>query len=492
MTGQPAPALGEAATLAERVEPDAAIPAMPPKRLRPGLSARLLVLTVLFVMLAEVLIYVPSVANFRRNWLSDRLAAAQVAALVLDAVPQGMLPPDIANRLLAAVGARVVAIRVGEVRRLLAMDPAGPPMPDPVRFTDLRDASPYDLIYDAFAVLLDPVSAPVEVIGRGTGAVESVEIIIDEAPLRNAMLVFSRNILLISLVISGITAGLVYLALQRAIVGPVRRLTGNIAAFAEAPEDGARVIRPSGRGDEIGVAERALARMQQVLAGELRTKRRLAELGLAVAKINHELRNMLTTAQLLTDRLDTASDPEVRRVAPRLMATLGRAIAFCEETLAYGRLVERAPRRRRVTVRPLVAELEDQVRPGRGRIRFTADVPADLVIDADPDQIQRVLVNLVRNAVAALEGVGTPDPRIEVLARREAGAVTIEVRDNGPGIPERARAHLFEPFEGSVRPGGTGLGLAVAAELVGLHGGTLTLLDQPVGAGFRVVIPDRD
>lgn len=463
---------------------------------RPGLSARLLALTLLFVMLAEVLIYVPSVANFRRNWLNDRLAAAQVAALVLDAAPSGALPPDLANRLLAAVGARAVAVRAGETRRLLAMDAGSEPSVDVARNVDLREASAAMLIRDAFAVLLRPADAPIRVIGPGAGAAgrggaDSVEIVVDEAPLRRAMLVFSRNILLLSLFISGLTAGLVYLALQWVIVRPVRRLTGHITAFAEDPEDLSRVAVPSGRTDEIGVAERALAGMQHALAGELRAKRRLAELGLAVAKINHELRNMLTTAQLLTDRLEATSDPAVRRVAPRLMATIGRAIAFCGATLAYGRLAEQAPRRLRLALRPLVAELPDQVGPGAGRIAFTLDVPDDLVVDADPDQLHRVLVNLVGNAAEALQGAGTDAPAIRLTARRRGGAVAIRVEDNGPGVPARARAHLFQPFQGSARPGGTGLGLAVAAELVRGHGGTITLLDRPVGAAFEVVVPDR-
>ena len=82
-----------------------------------GAPARL---TVLFVMVAEVLIYVPSVANFRRNWLNDRLAAAQVAALVLDAAPDESLPAELEARLLEGVGARAIAMRGGGTRRLLA------------------------------------------------------------------------------------------------------------------------------------------------------------------------------------------------------------------------------------------------------------------------------------------------------------------------------------------------------------------------------------
>jgi signal transduction histidine kinase len=456
-----------------------------------GLSSRLLILTILFVMLAEVLIYVPSVANFRRNWLKDRLAAAQIAALVLDAAPEDKLSEELEAKLLAGVGAKAIAVRGGGTRRILARED----LPHEVdRVWDLRAATWWGLIRNAFTTLFHPAERPIRVIGPAMGA-DFVELVIDERPLREAMLEFSRNILLLSLFISGITAGLVYLALHWLIVRPVRRLSGNIAAFAADPEDASRVITPSRREDEIGLAEQALARMEGVLADELRQKRRLADLGLAVSKINHELRNMLTTAQLLGDRLQEVEDPAVQRVVPRLVRTLGRAIDFCEATLAYGRARERLPQRRLVPLAPIVEELGDLtgLAPGAG-IAFETRVPEDLEVDADPEQLPRILANLVRNAVQALSQAGTAGdeaPRVTVQASRNGRAVTIYVGDNGPGVPERARKNLFAAFQSSARSGGTGLGLAVTAELVRLHGGTIALEDLPVGACFKIVIPDR-
>jgi len=457
-----------------------------------GLSARLLVLTVLFVMLAEVLIYFPSVANFRRNWLNDRLAAAQVAALVLDAAPAESLPAELQARLLEGVGARAVAIRGGGTRRLLAASD----MPAEVaRTVDLREVSWLTLIRDAFMVLLWPAEQPIRVLGKGMAGADFVEIVLDQKPLRDAMLEFSRNILILSLVISGITASLVYFALQFFIVRPVRRLTGAIAAFGDEPEDASRILAPSRRTDEIGVAERSLAQMETALADVLRQKSHLAELGLAVSKINHELRNMLTTAQLLTDRLEGIADPAVQRVAPRLVATLGRAIEFCQATLAYGRAAERLPERRRVLLAPIVTELRDLTAlVASAGISLQSEVAPDLEVDADPDQLSRVLVNLVRNSVQALSQAGTRDgpPRVAITARREGSTVTIHVSDNGPGIPEQARGRLFSAFRSSGRAGGAGLGLAISAELVRLHGGTLSLEPTPAGACFRIVLPDRE
>ena len=455
-----------------------------------GLSERLLLLTVLFVMIAEVLIYVPSIANFRLTWLNDRLAAAQIAALVLDAAPEESLPEELEMRLLSGVGAKAIALKSGGKRSLLA---AGEMPPEIHEVVDLRNVQWVDLVGDAFRQLFDPTDRLIRVIGSGMG-VDFVELILDSRPLRNAMLEFSRNILLLSLFISATTASFVYLTLQWVIVRPVQRLTGNIAAFSGNPEDASRVIRPTDRADEIGLAEQALARMETALADELRQKRRLAQLGLAVSKINHELRNMLTTAQLLTDRLDRGRDETVQGIAPRLVATLDRAITFCETTLAYGRATEHLPQRRLFPLAHLIPDLAHLVdlAPEAG-IAFEANIPEDLMVDADPDQLSRALVNLARNAVQALSqaGSGSGKPRIAVTAVREGTAVSILVEDNGPGIPERVRADLFTPFQGSARKGGTGLGLSIAAELIELHGGTIALEDTETGTRFRVVIPDR-
>jgi signal transduction histidine kinase len=456
-----------------------------------GLSARLLVLTVIFVMVAEVLIYVPSIANFRRNWLNDRLAAAQVAALVLDAAPAESLPADLAARLLESVGARTVAVKGGGTRRLLA---ASETPGEVERTIDLRNSGWQVLVRDAFTTLLYPAEKPIRVLGAGMAGTDFVEIVMDQKPLRTAMLEFSSNILILSLIISGITASLVYLALQFVIVRPVRRLTKAVTSFAEEPEDVSRIFAPSRRTDEIGAAERSLAQMEASLADALRQKSHLAELGLAVSKINHELRNMLTTAQLLTDRLEGVSDPAVQRVAPRLVATLGRAIEFCQATLAYGRAAERVPQRRRLLLRPLVNDLRDLTAlAADAGIGFSVEVPEDLEIDADPDQLSRILVNLVRNAVQALSQAGATGgpPRIGVVAAREGSTVTIRVSDNGPGIPEPSKPRLFSAFRSSGRPGGAGLGLAISAELVRLHGGALSLESVPIGACFKIVVPDR-
>jgi signal transduction histidine kinase len=466
----------------------------PARALRIGLSGKLLVLTILFVMVAEILIYVPSVANFRLNWLNDRLAGAHTAALVLDAAPRGMVPESLAKQILSSIGARTVAIKMGNERRMLA---ATNVLPSRIaQDIDMRSVTWWRAIMDAFDTLLFCQSEDViRVVGPPPMAHgEFLEIVLDETPLRNAMLTFSVNILLLSLVISGITATLVYLTLLYMLVRPMRRITDNMIAFRADPENPARIIAESGRPDEVGTAEEELAAMQRELASMLHQQSRLAALGLAVSKINHDLRNLLASAQLFSDQLAHVPDPKVQRFAPKLMHALERAIAFCQSTLSYGAAQEPPPERKTVQVEPLIEEVHEALGLSFDMpIRWIVSVERGLTVEADHDQLFRVLVNVARNAVQALETRGQRDPardQIRITGRREGSAVVLEISDTGPGVPEKARAHLFQAFQGSARSGGTGLGLAIAAELVRAHGGEIRLVPGTIGATFRITIPE--
>ncbi len=468
---------------------DAAAPA--PSR-GVGLSGKLLLLTILFILVAEVLIYVPAVANFRNSWLDDRLAAGRTAALVLEAAPSGMVPEALVRELLDSAGAKAVALKTGPARRLLA---ASDELPAVDVTIDMRDQPLFRSIPEAFATLFARDGRSMRVMGEARRAGDFVEIVMDETPLRYAMLRFSKTLLLYSLFISVLSAALVYVTLHLMFVRPMRRLTDTMVAFRENPEDISRAIIPTGRKDEVGVAEYELQTMQHSLHDMLAQKSRLAALGLAVSKINHDLRNLLASAQLFSDRLANVPDPTVQRFAPKMIQALDRAIAFCQSTLSYGRAQEAPPQRRAIAL----ARLADEVRDTMGltedaRIGFVNAVDEELYIDADPDQLFRVLLNIARNAHQALETRAPNDPgrdQIRFAGRREGTVTVIEISDTGPGVPDRARQHLFEAFQGSTRPGGTGLGLAIAAELVRAHGGAITLAEGTLGATFRITIPDR-
>jgi signal transduction histidine kinase len=462
----------------------------PPRRL--GLSGKLLLLTIPLVMIAGLMIYVPAIANFRMNRLNERLAAANTAALVLDAAPLGMVPDSLAREILKSVGARAVAIKMGQQRRLLASADLPAAIDHDI---DMRTMTVWSAIVDSFETMLESGNQAIRVVGPAPGGAQFIEVVIDELPLRQAMYRFSRNTLLVSLGIAMLTSALVYFAMHHLFVRPMRRLTASLVGFHENPESSARIIVPSQRGDEIGVAERELSDMQRDLVSMLHQKSRLAALGLAVSKINHDLRNLLASSQLLSDQLASVPDPRVQRFAPKLMRSLERAIAFCQSTLSYGRAQEAAPDRRMILVEPVVAEVRESAGIATdASIAWINAIERGLAIDADPDQLFRVLLNLVRNAAQALESRPTGDAgslQVRITGRREGSVAIIEVSDTGPGVPARAREHLFEAFQTSGRPGGSGLGLAIAAELVRAHGGDIHLVEGTIGATFRIAIPDR-
>jgi signal transduction histidine kinase len=464
----------------------------PKLRRRLGLSGKLLLLTIPLIMIAGMLIYVPAIANFRMNRLNDRLAAANTAALVLDAAPSGMVPDSLAREILKSIGARAVAIKMGQQRRLLASAGLPPAIDHDV---DVRTMTVWSAIVDTFEMMLENGNQAIRVVGPTPTGGQFIEVIIDELPLRQAMYRFSRNLLLVSLGIAMFTAGLVYLALHYLFVRPMRRLTASLVGFHENPESSARIIVPSQRGDEIGVAERELSEMQRDLVSMLHQKSRLAALGLAVSKINHDLRNLLASSQLISDQLASVPDPRVQRFTPKLMRSLERAIAFCQSTLSYGRAQEAAPDRRMILFEPIVAEVRESAGLATdASIMWISAIERGLAIDADPDQLFRVLLNLVRNAAQALESRPRSDAasmQIRITGRREGSVAILEVSDTGPGVPAKAREHLFEAFQTTGRPGGSGLGLAIAAELVRAHGGDIHLVEGTLGATFRVAIPDR-
>lgn len=451
------------------------------------LSGRFLILTVIFVMLAEVMIFVPSIARFRADFMLTRLKQAQIAALTQLAT-ENMIMPELEAELLANAEVFNVVLRRDDVRQLVLSSP----LPGEIYQTfDLRMAGPWELIRDAFTCLLDPEDRVIRVIGNPVqDAGTLIEIAIESRPLREAMLDYGLRILALSALISVVTALLLFFAVQRLLVLPIRRVVQHMQTYAEAPEDARRVIEPNADVVELRLAEDALKSMQTQLTGALRQKERLAQLGGAVAKISHDLRNILTTAQLFADRIEGSADPVVARTAPKLVNSISRAVSLCESTLAFGKAEEAPPQLRRVNLAHLVAEVAEGEGLGTDtQITCLIDMPSGLTVRADGEQIYRVLSNLVRNARQAIDATGQPGT-IEVSAGEEDGEWWIRIGDTGPGLPARAREYLFSAFQGGVRKGGTGLGLVIAAELVRGHGGRLELSrSDDDGTEFMIHLP---
>jgi signal transduction histidine kinase len=455
-----------------------------------SLSGRLLVLTTIFVMVAEVLIFVPSIARFREDYMLQRLERAQIASLAL--LADDMLDPELEKELLRNAEVFNVVLRRDEVRQLMLSTD----MPQSISATyDLRNATAMVLIRDALSRLLRRENDVVRVIGapvREAGIL--IEITMQTGPMRMAMIDYGVRILILSAVISVITAFLLFLAMRALLLKPIKRVVAHMQRYAEAPEDARRIIVPSAGVTELREAETALQTLQTELTQALKQKERLAQLGSAVSKISHDLRNILTTAQLFTDRIETSEDPAVKRLAPKLVGSITRAVHLCESTLAFGKAEEPGPTLTMVSLSELVEEVieNDQLACQDHNVRFHADVPTGLRVRADPEHLYRVLSNLTRNAREALMAADKGG-EITLSASETTTTWDIEVADTGPGLPPKARSHLFTPFQGGARKGGSGLGLAIAAELVRGHGGQLTLLaSDQTGTRFGICLPKGD
>ncbi|EPX86928.1 sensor histidine kinase [Salipiger mucosus] len=455
-----------------------------------SLSGRFLILTTVFVMLAEVLIFLPSVARFRVDYLDARLERAQIASLAL--LADDMIDPELEQELLDNAGVYNVALQRDATRELMLSSP----MPGAVDASfDLRDATPWVLVRDALARLIDPQDRLIRVLGypqRDAG--ELIEVTMDSAPLRAAMIEYGLRILMLSAVISVITAVLLFMAVRRFLVAPIKGVVNHMKRFADAPEDARSIIRPTAGVKELREAEEALQSLETQLSQSLRQKERLAQLGGAVARVSHDLRNILTSAQLFTDRIEMSEDPAVKRLAPKLVGSITRAVSLCETTLAFGKAEEPAPVLTQFNLAALVNEVLEAERLAIGDhdVSLSEDIPATMQIRGDPEQLYRVIANLVRNARQAIIGNGEPG-EISVSARAAESEWVIRVTDTGPGLPAKARDHLFQPFQGGARKGGAGLGLAIVAELVRNHGGSLSLTGSDShGTCFEVRLPMGD
>lgn len=456
-----------------------------------SLSGRFLLLTIIFVMIAEILIFVPSVARFREDYLQTRLERAQIASLALLATPDNMVEAELEAELLHNAGVMNVVLRRDEIRQLVLSEP----MKEMVSQTfDLRDASAWVLINDALKTLWRYENRVIRVVGEPVkGAGQLIEVSLYEEPLRDAMIDYGQNIFKLSAFISIITATMLFVAVRIFLVRPISRVVRQVRSFAAAPEDARQIIQPKAGVTELREAETALQSMQMQLSQSLKQKGRLAALGGAVARISHDLRNILTTTQLLADRMEISNDPKVQKTAPKLVSSISRAINLCESTLSFGRAEETVPQITEFSMRPLLLEVVEGERlsVGSANVTIALQVNRNIKMRADREQLYRIVSNIVRNARQVLSSNPTGG-KITVVGNELPMSWSISVTDNGPGLPEKAIDNLFLPFEGGARQGGSGLGLAISAELVKGHGGDLKLLSTgPEGTSFVITLPKK-
>ena len=356
-----------------------------------SLSGRFFVLTLIFIMMTELLLFIPSVARYRESYLLSRLERAQIASLAL--LADDMISQELELELLKNAGVFNVVLRRDAARELVLSS----------AFTgmisatyDLQSPTLLELIRDAAWRFVDTEDRIIRVIGaplREAGMM--IEVTTATAPLRAAMIDYGLRILALSVFIAAITAALLFASIRVILVKPIWRVVANMQRYAQAPEDMRNLIRPSAAVAELRQAEEALESLQNQLTGALRQKQRLSQLGEAVAKVSHDLRNILTTAQLFADRLEVSQDPTVQRMAPKLVQSIARAVSLTESTLAFGKAEEPPPHLRLISLADLVADVveSEQLWTTDGSVEFVKKVPVQLKIWADAEQIFRVLSN---------------------------------------------------------------------------------------------------
>ena len=280
-------------------------------------------------------------------------------------------------------------------------------------------------------------------------------------------------------------------------------ITGNASlddAIAAVGQDAyAYVLKPFDPADLLATVGRAvekvrLQRETRDLERRARIAEKLAAVGTLSAGLAHEIRNPLNAAslqlQLLERRLKRAGEnPQLLEPVAMVQAEIARLSHLVEDFLRFARPADL--HRRRFDLVGLVSHVIElqSLEASKHAITLRAELPSEPVyVDGDRDKLQQVVLNLVRNAIEALQGHERSDASPGTIAlaveRADEGMVRLTIRDNGPGIPEDIRTRVFEPFF-STKPMGTGLGMAICHSLVQQHGGNIELV---VDAGTLVEI----
>ena len=452
-----------------------------------GLSWRILGLVVVAVMTAEILLFLPSIARFRLVYLEQLIESGTLAALALDATPDNMVTDEVKRSLLnhARVDA-VILVEPNKPRRALINIAPGPTIP---RY-DLQQRGALGLIWDALASMARDGAYYMNVGGESMRLPKAkVWVVLDELPMRIAMYGYTGRVLGLSVIIALFTAALLYLALRWLVIRPLQDLSADMVAFRRAPEEpgGDRILVE--RNDEIGVVDHEFRNLQREIRASLRQKSRLAEVGAASNKINHDLRNILSTARLLSDRLARSDDERTRKLAPTILNTIDRATRLASDAIQYVR-DRPTPRTDQFDLSDLIDEVGvalqeqgEEADPNRLR-NWVNGLAGECRVRADRDLLYRVFVNLGRNAFDA--GAST----VTIKTQNGGAYLLVSVSDNGPGVPADVASQLFKPFTTGGRAGGAGLGLCISRELVRAHGGEIVLADTgPQGSTFRFTLP---
>ncbi|MBB5372499.1 sensor histidine kinase [Acidocella aromatica] len=446
------------------------------------LSGRVLWLTVAIILIIELVVMLPGLGRERQAWLWDRIAHAHLATYPL-AQSGATLSPQAQDSLLSfALDDEIILKEPGQPPLTLRTTRPIPPID---RSAVLTDETLWYSTWRAVIHLAGLGGREMQIIAPSPlqpGAV--LEVTVNETPLDADLHAHAEHAFTVTVIMALVTGLLIFAVLDRLLVRPMRIITTSIINFREDPEQESAsdlswlANRPE---DEISGAARELKSMQDEMRAALWRNARLAAVGTSVAKISHDLRNILSSALLVSDRLESINDPAVQRASRTLVSAVERSAQLVTRTVDFAREGPPPVVRSAVPLHDLVDEAALVVAPVNSGVAIRNEVPAPLVLSLDSGQIYRVLVNLMRNAAEA--GCKT----ITVSTESRGGVTRMRVADDGPGLPLRVQDRLFQPFTSSGRYGGTGLGLAIARDLIRAHGGDLVLEETgPRGTVFAM------
>ena len=441
------------------------------------LSGKLLVWTIIFVLVAELLIFIPSAAIYRQTWLTERAKSAGLLTLAIEGVPNYEGGAMLSERYMQDTDVSMVVQKRGGMSQVVLGMPPGDVK---IITVDLRAKRRLPLFLDSFQDFFGDGHAYIRILSVPTvDGVEALEVLVPQRALKQAMHDYSKRILLWSLAISVLTGLMIYAALSLIIVKPIRKLARGLASFRQEPHK--RVApgqdRLSLRKDEIGQLERQFSDMKIGVRAAFKQQERLATLGMAMAKINHDLRNVLTSTQLISDRLANDPDERVRGMGERLVRAVGRGVKLCEATLSFSQSVEEKPELRPVRIAALIgeaaADATEEYKSTLKTIKFKNKVDTNLGVMVDPDHTYRISHNLFRNALEAMQKSEAPALHVDVEIIDDKAS--FKISDTGPGIASNIQKSLFKAFTSGANKGGTGLGLTISRELARAQGGNLVL-----------------
>jgi len=475
--------------------PDAeaeAEPASAPTGFFTGVAGQLLLYTVGLALLLQVLLFPVMIAEHRNTWLTGRAGAAELASLAAQSMPNHHVTPEFSRVFLNRAFILSIAADVGQQRETILV-PEKPIEGTFVRM-DVPDQPAVLSIFDTLGHFMTSEQRNIKLTFKPElTPYDEMEVIVSEGTLRRFLVEQFGAIVLNSLILSVLTGAVVYFMVYRIVVRPMQGITAAVTRFSEAPEapEATRIELPYGRSDEIRRVLAALGAMQRTVSTALRQRKRLADLGEAVAKISHDLRNSLAAAQVLSDGLADSNDPQVRDAAPRLERAIQRAITLAEATLKYGRSETPLPNLHSLSLKAGVEEAIAEGVMGWPGVTAQVNFADEFTVMVDADHLHRIVTNIVRNAAKALSKSGAPDQGASIVATatHAGGNVVLVLEDNGPGIPQMIREKLFQPFSKAASDGGAGLGLAIARELARGMGGELELArSDSSGSSFALTL----